>query len=144
MDRDEIEQAAIVVNSVDQGPADRSARRAPLIGRGMRFPAREARRTVTVLIVMATVTFGLLAGIGIAGIVDTRGACETNGVAVHTATTSVLCEVGDDTVAMPTQAAFMTILFASFGLLCTILIAVVYAITDREARRQSASGSQPG
>lgn len=31
----------------------------------------------------------------------------------------------------------MTALFAGFGLLCTVLIAVVYRVVEREARRRS-------
>ncbi|MPZ00575.1 MAG: hypothetical protein GEU97_21890 [Actinophytocola sp.] len=90
---------------------------------------------------MASVTIALLTGVGIAGIMDTRAACEADGVTVYTGMTRVLCEVGDETVTMPTQAAFMTTLFAGFGLLCTVLIAITYTITNREARRQSSENA---
>lgn len=105
MTPDEDRPAEFVVNSSDQHAADLPGRtRPPLIGRGMKRPAREARRLVNVLIVLACTTFALLTATGIAGIVDTRQACAQEGSAVYTGVTRLSCEIGGALVTLPTQA----------------------------------------
>lgn len=142
MARDDGQPGEFVVNSSDQSSADLPPReRAPFIGRGMKRPAQEARRLVTVLIVLACVTFPLLIAAGIVGIVETRQACERAGTPVYTGVTRMSCDIGGTLVTMPTQASFLTVMFAGAGLLGTVLIAVVYRIVNREARRPGSDAS---
>lgn len=115
--------------------------RRPLLGRGMKNPEREQRRLIALLIVAATVAFGLLVATGVAGIVDAQDACERYGQPGDISMTRISCEIGEETITISTQASFLTILLAGFGLVSVTLIGGVYRVVRREAERQRREGA---